>query len=69
MWCLGGLCCINRLDAYAVDPQVIARVLPKGKGKDHSLLSQPVHSTLPPDWTCTFLHHLHSLGNITQLPL
>ncbi len=25
--------------------------------------------TLRPDWTCTFLHHLHSLWNITLLPL
>ncbi len=26
------------------------------------LLTKPAHATLPPDWTCTFQHHLHSLG-------
>ncbi len=37
VWCLGGICSLDWLDPYAVGPQVLSRVLLKGKGIGHGL--------------------------------
>ncbi len=48
--------------------QLVCNSNGKGLGYIHVVLSQtrPAHIPVLIDWTCTFLHHLHSMGSITS---